>query len=74
MIEVLRQFPLEAAIAAAQNAIRNDRTDRACVLTFAAQAAQANLPPSLEEPWTPAEVVQWHANIGVYDRLVMIHG
>lgn len=74
MIEVFKQFPLEAAIAAAQNAIRYDRTDLSCVLTFAAQAAQADFPPPLKEPWTPADVAQWHANIGVYDRLVMTHG
>lgn len=74
MIDVLETFPLEAAVIAARDAMTHDRTDRASVVTFAARAADVNVPPPLEEPWTPSEVAQWTVDLGDYDRLVMSHG
>ena len=74
MIDVLETFPLEAAVAAARDALAYGRTDRASVVTFAARAADVNVPPPLEEPWTPAEVAQWTVDLGSYDQLVMAHG
>lgn len=74
MIDVLKEFPLEAAVVAAKNALECNRPDRSSVLAFAAYAAQEDMPPPLEEPWTPAEVAEWRADLSNYDRLVMFRG
>lgn len=74
MIDVLETFPLEAAVEAARTALAYERSDRASVVTFAARAADVDVPPPLEEPWTPSEVAQWSVDLSSYDRLVMSHG
>lgn len=71
MIDVLTEHRLEVAVQAVDAAQKAGRTDYASLMAFASYAADTGTPAPFDEPWTPAEVAQWEADLDAYNRLVV---
>lgn len=77
VVTILREYSLDIAVKAAEQAVSDGRTDvnslRMLAALFASTAAAE--PSPLEEPWTPSEVAQWRPDLSIYDLLgVEAHG
>lgn len=74
MVDVLRQYPLNIAIKAAELALSYGKTNEGSLKTFAAyeEGAFDTAPTPLEEPWTPSEVAQWQPDLSIYDLLGVV--
>lgn len=70
-VEVLRQYSLDIVITATEKALEFGRTDINSLRIFAAVQANSGLPDliPLDEPWTPAEVIQWQPDLSIYNAL-----
>jgi len=77
MVGILRQYPLDIAMKAAELALSYSKTDEGSLKAFASyeQDALNTDPIPLKEPWTPSEVAQWQPDLSIYDQLgVVNHG
>ena len=72
-VTVLRQYHLDVAVKAAQQALDYGKPDINSLRMFASLQAGASTPSPrpIEEPWTPSEVAQWHPDLAIYDLLGM---
>ena len=71
VVTILREYSLDIAVKAAEQAVSDGRTDVNGLRILAALlASTASTEPSpLEEPWTPSEVAQWQPDLSIYDVL-----